>query len=56
MMYLETSALDMSNVDSAFELVLSTIYRMIESSKHTEPSSCSSGRHLRMVDRHFFDI
>ncbi|KAF8471614.1 small GTPase superfamily [Russula ochroleuca] len=54
MMYTETSALDMSNVESAFESVLSVIYSM-ELSNYTEPSSNSS-KPMRMADRHLFDI
>jgi len=55
MMYMETSALNTFNVESAFESVITEIYRM-ESSKHTEPSSSSPGRPLKMIERHFFDI
>jgi hypothetical protein len=55
MMYMETSALDTSNVESAFESVLSEINR-IKSSKHTKPNQSSSGRPMRMIERHFFDI
>ncbi|KAN0103818.1 GTPase [Russula decolorans] len=55
MMYIETSALDTSNVESAFESVLSEICRK-KSSKHIEPKQSSSGRPARMIERHFFDI
>jgi hypothetical protein len=55
MMYMETSALDTFNVESAFESVLSVIYRM-ESGKDTEPSPRSPGRPMRMIDKHLFDI
>ena len=55
MMYMETSAYDASNVESAFETLLTEIYNM-ETSKHTESRSNSSGRPLKMVDRHLFDI
>ena len=55
MMYMETSALDTSNVESAFESVLSEIYRA-KSNKHIEPKQFSSGRPMRMIERHFFDI
>jgi hypothetical protein len=55
MMYMETSALDTSNVESAFESVLSEIHR-IKSSKRIEPKQSSSGRPMRMIERHFFDI
>jgi hypothetical protein len=55
MMYMETSAFSASNVEYAFESVLTQIYHM-ETSKHTEPSSGSSGRPLKMIERHFFDI
>lgn len=55
MMYMETSALDTSNVESVFESVLSVIYSM-ESGKDIEPSPSLSGRPMRMIDRHFFDI
>lgn len=55
MMYMETSALDTFGVVSAFESVLSVIYRM-ESGKDAEPSSSSSGQPMRMIDRLFFDI
>ena len=54
-MYMETSAFSASNVESAFESVLSQIYSM-ETGKPTEPSSSSSGRPLKMIERHFFDI
>ena len=55
MMYMETSALDTSNVESAFESVLSEINRK-KSSKRIEPKQSSSGRSMRMIERHFFDI
>jgi hypothetical protein len=57
MMYMETSALDTSNVEFAFESVLSEIYRKKSSTgKHIEPNKTSSGRPMRMIERHFFDI
>lgn len=55
MMYMETSALDKSNVESAFEWVLSEICRT-KSGKHIEPKQRLSGRPMRMIERHFFDI
>jgi len=57
MMYTETSALDKSNIESAFESVLSEICR-IKSSKLIEPnrSLSGSGRPMRTIERHFFDI
>ncbi|KAI0274371.1 GTPase [Russula aff. rugulosa BPL654] len=55
MMYMETSALDTSNVEFAFESVLSEINR-IKSSKHIKPIQSSSGRPVRLIERHFFDI
>lgn len=55
MMYMETSALDTSNVESAFESVLSEICRK-KSSKRIEPKQSSSGQSMRMIGRHFFDI
>ena len=55
MMYMETSALDASNVEFAFESVLSEINR-IKSSKHIKPIQSSSGRPMRLIERHFFDI
>jgi hypothetical protein len=57
MMYMETSALDTSNVESAFNSVLSEICRKKSSTgKHIEPNQSSSGRPIRMIERHFFDI
>jgi len=55
MMYMETSASNASNVEPAFERLLTEIYN-VETSKHTEPSSKSSRRPLKMIDRHLFDI
>jgi hypothetical protein len=55
MMYMETSALNTFNVESAFESVITEIYWM-ESSKHTELSSSSPGRPLKLIERHVFDI
>jgi len=55
MMYMETSASNASNVEPAFERLLTKIYN-VETSKHTEPSSKSSRRPLKMIDRHLFDI
>jgi len=55
MMYMETSAYNASNVEPAFERLLTEIYNM-ETIKHTEPSSMSSRRPLKMIDRHLFDI
>jgi hypothetical protein len=55
MMYMETSAFNASNVEFAFESVLTQIYHM-ETGKHIEPSSSLSGRPLKLIERHFFDI
>jgi Ras-related protein Rab-11A len=45
MIYMETSAFSASNVEYAFELVLTQIYHMetMKMSKYTKPSSSSSG-------------
>jgi len=55
MQFIETSALNASNVVSAFETVLSSIYH-IQSSKHVEPRPNLSKKPLRMTDRCMFDI
>ncbi|KAI0303282.1 GTPase [Multifurca ochricompacta] len=57
MMFLETSALNTSNVESAFKSVLTDIYH-IETSKHIErqPTFNSPTRPMRMIERHLFDI
>lgn len=55
MEFIETSALDASNVESAFETVLANIYHT-QSSKHVEPRSNSSKQPLRMIERCMFDI
>ncbi|KAH9011347.1 GTPase [Lactarius hengduanensis] len=55
MEFIETSALNTSNVESAFESVLTNIYH-IQSSKHVEPRLSSSKRPLRLIERCMFDI
>ena len=53
--FIETSALDASNVDSAFVTVLTNIYH-IQSCKHVEPRPISSKQPKRMIERCMFDI
>lgn len=53
--FIETSALDASNVYSAFETVLTNIYH-IQSCKHVEPRLISSKQPKRMIERCMFDI
>jgi Ras-related protein Rab-11A len=55
MEFIETSALNASNVDSAFETVLTNIYH-IQSCKHVEPRSNPSKKPKRMTERCMFDI
>jgi hypothetical protein len=55
MMYMETSALDTSNVESAFQSVLAEICR-VELRNDAETSASSSGRPMKMIERHLFDI
>jgi len=55
MMYMETSALDTSNVESAFQSVLAEICR-VELRSDAETSASSSGRPMKMIERHLFDI
>ena len=55
MMYMETSASSASNVEAAFEKVLTEIYHIV-TNKRTEPSPSSSRQPRQMIDRHFFDI
>jgi len=55
MMYMETSASSTSNVEAAFEKVLTEVYHIV-TNKRTEPSHSSSRRPRQMIDRHFFDI
>ncbi|KAI9433830.1 GTPase [Lactarius indigo] len=55
MEFIETSALNTSNVESAFETVLTNIYH-IQSSKHVEPRPNSSKKPLRLIERCMFDI
>jgi len=52
--FIETSALDSSNVESAFKTVLTNIYHI--QSKHVEPRSNPSKRPQRMTERCMFDI
>ena len=54
MMYMETSALDTSNVESAFQSVLSEICRVQLS--HDAETSASSPGPMKMTERHLFDI
>ncbi|KAI9454296.1 ras family-domain-containing protein [Lactarius psammicola] len=53
--FIETSAFNTSNVESAFETVLTNIYHM-QLSKHVEPRSNLSKQSLRMIERCMFDI
>lgn len=55
MEFIETSALNASNVDSAFETVLTNIYH-IQSCKHVEPRSNPSKKPQRLTERCMFDI
>jgi len=55
MEFIETSAFNTSNVESAFETVLTNVYH-IQLSKHVEPRSNSSKKPLRMIERCMFDI
>ena len=55
MEFIETSALDSSNVEFAFRTVLTNIYH-IQLCKHVDPGSNLSKKPLRMIERRMFDI
>ena len=55
MEFIETSASNSSNVNSAFETVLTNIYH-IQSSKHVEPRLNPAKKTLRLTERCMFDI
>lgn len=55
MAFIETSALDSSNVESAFTTVLTNIYHL-QSGKRVEPGSISAKQPQRIIERCMFDI
>ncbi|KAF8263407.1 GTPase [Lactarius quietus] len=53
--FIETSALDASNVYSAFKTVLTNVY-LLQSCKHVESTLNPSKKALRLTERCMFDI